>query len=148
MQAFQAVRDADVRGVWSPNPEHAQSAAALARSLDIGEARAYASIGDMVADPSIEALWLTGPNHMRLQNMEEITRAIETGRGTLRGVACEKPLARTVAEAERMMALIKRAGIAHGYLENQLFAPQIDAGRTLLWARGAAATGRPYLARA
>ena len=33
MQAFQAVRDADVRGVWSPNLEHASSAAALARPL-------------------------------------------------------------------------------------------------------------------
>jgi predicted dehydrogenase len=148
MQAFQAVREADVRGVWSPNPDNARSAAALARSLDIGDAQAFASIGDMVAEASIEALWLTGPNHMRLQNMEEIVQAIEAGRGTLRGIACEKPLARSVAEAERMLALIKRAGIAHGYLENQLFAPQIEAGRGLAWARGAASTGRPYLARA
>jgi predicted dehydrogenase len=148
MQAFQAVRDADVRGVWSPNAEHAKSAAALARSLDIGEAKAYASIGDMVADPAIDALWLAGPNHMRLQDMEEIVEAIDTGRGTLTGVACEKPLARNVAEAERMVALVKRVGIAHGYLENQLFAPQIETGRSLLWARGAKAAGRPYLARA
>ena len=36
MQGFQAVRDAEVRGVWSPNAEHARSAAALARQLDIG----------------------------------------------------------------------------------------------------------------
>jgi len=47
-----------------------------------------------------------------------------------------------------MLALIKRAGIAHGYLENQLFAPQIETGRTRLWARGAKLTSRPYLARA
>jgi predicted dehydrogenase len=38
--------------------------------------------------------------------------------------------------------------LAHGYLENQLFAPQVETGRELLWARGAATTGRPYLARA
>src|SRR5271163_3598583 len=120
MQAFQAVRDAEVRGVWSPNLEHASSAAALARHLDIGTARAYASIRDMVADPSIDALWLTGPNHMRLQNMEEIADAVESGKGSVRGVACEKPLARTVAEAKRMLALVERAGIAHGYLENQV----------------------------
>ncbi len=148
MQAFRAVREADVRGVWSPNPEHARSAAALARSLDIGDAQPFACISDMVADPSIDALWLTGPNHMRLANMEEIVDAIDAGKGTLRGVACEKPLARTVAEAKDMLALIKRAGIAHGYLENQLFAPQIETGRALAWARGAASTGRPYLARA
>jgi predicted dehydrogenase len=148
MQAFQAVRDADVRGVWSPNPAHADSAAALARNLDIGETRPFASIRDMVADPSIDALWLTGPNHKRLDNLEEIVQTIEKGQGTLRGIACEKPLARNVAEARRMLALIKRAGIAHGYLENQLFAPQIETGRARIWARGASTTGRPYLARA
>ena len=57
MQAFRAVRDADVRGVWSPNPKHAASAAARARSVDIGEAKPYAAIGDLVADPAIDALW-------------------------------------------------------------------------------------------
>jgi predicted dehydrogenase len=148
MQGFQAVRDAEVRGVWSPNPEHAASAAALARSLDIGDAKPRASIRDMVADPAIDALWLTGPNHARLENLQEIVDAIESGHGTLRGIACEKPLARNVAEAQRMLALVKRAGVVHGYLENQLFAPQIETGRTRIWARGAATTGRPYLARA
>ena len=148
MQAFRAVRDADVRGVWSPNPKHAASAAALARSLDIGAAKAYASIGELVADPAIDALWLTGPNHARIENVEEIVHALERGQGTLRGIACEKPLARTVAEAKRVTQLIKRAGIAHGYLENQVFAPQVESGRALLWARGAATTGRPFLARA
>jgi len=148
MQGFQAVRDAEVRGVWSPNADHARSAAALARDLDIGAAKPYASIQDMVADPLIDALWLTGPNHSRLDNLEQIVHAIESGKGALRGVACEKPLARTVAEAQRMLALAERAGLAHGYLENQLFAPQIETGRARIWARGAASTGRPYLARA
>jgi predicted dehydrogenase len=148
MQAFRGVRDADVRGVWSPNPEHAACAAALARSLDVGDAVAYASIRDLVADPAIDAIWLTGPNHRRVENLEEIVDAIESGAGALRGVACEKPLARTVAEATRMKALIERAKVAHGYLENQVFAPQVQTGRERLWARGAARCGRPYLARA
>jgi predicted dehydrogenase len=148
MQALRAVRDADVRGVWSPNAKHAISAAALARSLDIGEAQPFASISAMVADPGIDALWLTGPNHTRVENFEEIAHALESGIGTLRGVACEKPLGRTVAEATHITKLIKRTGIAHGYLENQVFAPQVQAGRSLLWTRGAATTGRPYLARA
>jgi predicted dehydrogenase len=148
MQAFRAVRDADVCGVWSPNSKNATAAAALARSLDIGETKPYASITDLVADPAIDALWLTGPNHTRIENIEEIVHAIESGKGTLRGIACEKPLARTVAEAKRVVELIQRVGIAHGYLENQLFAPQVQTGHALLWARGAATTGRPYLARA
>ena len=148
MQAFCAVRDADVRGVWSPNKEHAATAAAFARKLNIGEAKPFASISDLVADPNIDALWLTGPNHTRVENIEEIVHALESGRGTLRGIACEKPLARTVAEAAHVVRLIKRLGLAHGYLENQVFAPQVQTGHALLWARGAASAGRPYLARA
>jgi len=148
MQGFTAVRDAEVRGVWSPNPANAAKAAAHARALDIGEARAFGSIGDMVADPDIDALWLCGPNHARIENVEEIVDAIERGRGTLKGLACEKPLARNVAEARRVVELVNRVQLPTGYLENQLFAPQVETGRALLWARGAAATGRPYLARA
>jgi len=148
MQAFQGVRDADVLGVWSPNKKNATSAAELSRSLDVGAAKAYASIAEMVADPAIDAIWLTGPNHARIENVEEIVHTIESGRGTLKGIACEKPLARNVAEAKRVTELVKRVGIKQGYLENQLFAPQVETGRKLLWARGAATTGRPYLARA
>src|SRR6185312_10039634 len=59
-----------------------------------------------------------------------------------------KPLARNVAEAKTVREMVKKAGIPTGYLENQVFAPQVETGRTLLWARGAATTGRPYLARA
>ena len=148
MQAFRAVRDGDVRGVWSPDPARASAAASRARSLDIGEAKPYASIGDLVADPGIDALWITGPNHRRVENIEEIVDALERGRGTLRGIACEKPLARNVAEAKRIVELVRRAGLSHGYLENQLFAPQVQAGHALTWSRGASKTGRPYLARA
>ncbi|MFL5517553.1 MAG: Gfo/Idh/MocA family protein, partial [Gemmatimonadales bacterium] len=148
LQAFTAVRDAEVRGVWSPNAENAAAAAALARRLDVGEAHPFRSIAKMVADPGIDALWLCGPNHARIENVEEIADAIERGRGELRGLACEKPLARNVTEAKRVLALVRRAGIPHGYLENQVFAPQVRRGRELIWARGARAAGRPYLARA
>ena len=148
IQAFQAVRDAEVRGVWSPNKKNAASAAELARTLDVGDAKAYATITDMVADPAIDAIWLCGPNHARIENVYEIVHAIESGRGTLKGLACEKPLARNVAEAKRVNDLVRRVKLPTGYLENQLFSPQVELGRSLLWARGAANTGRPYLARA
>jgi predicted dehydrogenase len=148
MQAFRAVRDADVLGVWSPDAGRAASAAAYARSLDVGDCRAYDSIEAMVADPRIDAIWLTGPNHARIANVEAIVETIRSGKGTLRGLACEKPLARTVREAERVAELAASVGLMTGYLENQLFAPQVETGYQLLWARGAATTGRPYLARA
>jgi predicted dehydrogenase len=148
VQSFVGVREADVRGVWSPNREHAEQVAKLARDIDVGACRAYASIADMVADPEIDALWICGPNHARIENVEEVVRAIESGRGTLRGLACEKPLARNLDEAIRVRDLAARVGLKTAYLEDQLFTPHVETGRSLLWARGAATTGRPYLARA
>jgi predicted dehydrogenase len=148
IQGWRGVRDGDVRGVWSPNPKNAASAAALSRKLDVGDARPYRSIESMVADPDVHAIWLCGPNHARIENVEEIVSAIERGKGELLGIACEKPLARNLAEARKVAELVQRVGLATGYLENQLFAPQVEHGHRLLWARGARITGRPYLARA
>jgi predicted dehydrogenase len=147
IQAFRGVRGADVRGVWSPSTKHAAATAALARQAEVGDARAYKSIGEMVADPAIDAIWLCGPNHARIANIEEIVSAVRGG-GELRGLACEKPLARNVMEARKVARLASSVGLNTGYLENQLFAPDITRGKELIWARGAAITGRPYLARA
>ena len=148
MQAFRAVRDCEIRGVWSPNRRNAESAAGYARQLDVGPCRPYRSIAEMVVDPAIDAIWLCGPNQARVENVEELTDPIMRGHAELAGIACEKPLARNIAEAKSIFGMVRRAGLKHGYLENQLFAPQVEAGRALLWARGAATTGRPYLARA
>jgi predicted dehydrogenase len=148
MLGWTGVRDGDVRGVWSPNKKNAAGAAAYAKQLDVGDCKPYKSITDMVADRDIDAIWLTGPNHARVENVEEIVQAVKSGKGDLKGIACEKPLARNVTEAKRVLELVKSVGLAHGYLEDQIFAPYVERGRTLLWARGAATTGRPYLARA
>ena len=103
IKSWIAVRDADVRGVWSPHAGRAEEAASLARSLRVGEARAFASIEEMVAAPEIDCIWICGPNHARIENMERIVDAL--GRGaTLVGIACEKPLGRNAAEARRMAA--------------------------------------------
>src|SRR5216684_2834777 len=148
MQGFVGVRDADVLGVWSPTANNAATTAGVAKKLGVGDAKAYPSITAMVEDPAIDAIWLSGPNYARIENVEEMVSAVERGKGKLIGVACEKPLARNVAEAKRVLELVNRVGLAHGYLENQVFAPQVEIGRMLLWARGAKITGRPYLARA
>ncbi len=146
--AFQGVRQANVTGIWSPNARRAADAAAFARSLDLGPCRPFRSITAMVESGEVDAIWLCGPNHARLENVEELTEVLRRGRGTLKGLACEKPLARTVAEAKAVAKLVDRVGLPTGYLENQLFAPHVEAGKALLWSRGAATTGRPYLARA
>jgi predicted dehydrogenase len=147
IRSWEAVRDADIRGIYSPTRANAEDAAALARSLHVGDARAFDSIEAMAADESIDCIWICGPNFARVDNMQRIVKAIKGG-AKITAVACEKPLGRNAAEAARMVELIEEAGVLHGYLENQLFAPSVERGRQIVWARGAAFAGRPYLARA
>src|SRR5881394_2159182 len=145
---FQGVRNADVLGVWSPNHTNAADTAAMSTQLGVGDAKPYPSIAAMVEDPAIDAIWVSGPNHARIENVEEVVSTLERGKGALLGIACEKPLARNVSEAKQVLDLVSKVGLPHGYLENQVFAPPVEVGRNLLWARGAKTTGRPYLARA
>ena len=148
LQAWRGVRDADVLGIYSPNPDHAAATAALARELRVGNASPFNSIEEMIAAPDINCLWLCGPNHQRLQNMQAICDALDSRKGELIGIACEKPLARNTAEARQMVELVERSGLLHGYLEDQMFAPAVTRGKEIMWTRAAAITGRPYLARA
>lgn len=148
LQALVGVRDVEVRGIYSPTAKNAESAAAMARKLDVGPAKPFKSIAAMVADPGIDAIWICGPNHARIDNIEEMVDAVARGAGALRGVACEKPLGRNVAEALAVTKMVKKVELKHGYLENQLFAPHVEQGKRLIWARGARLAGRPYLARA
>ena len=144
-----SVRDVDVIGVMSRTKSSAEESAALARTVGVGaQAKAYDTITHMVADPNIDALWVCSPNFARVETFEEIASAISTGKGELIGVSCEKPLGRNVAEAEKILELTRSVGLLDGYLENQVFSPSITRGKEIVWARGAAVTGRPYLARA
>ncbi len=148
IRSWVGVRDADIMGIVDKSPETAKSGAALVRQLGVGDPKIFSSITDMVADPAIDALWICAPNFARLEVMEEIVHAIESGKGSLIGVACEKPLGRNVREARKMLELVQKIGLLDGYLEDQIFSPTVMRGKHIAWSRGAAATGRPYLARA
>ncbi len=152
LQSFQAVRDADILGIWSPNRDNAASAAQQAIDLGVGtrgdkRCRAFSSLEEMVCAPEIDAIWIAGPNHKRVENAEEVFSLHDQGKAELKGVACEKPLGRNVKEAKRMLDLAVSSGLPHGYLENQVFTPSVVRGREIIWRRGAAIAGRPYLAR-
>ncbi len=144
IRSWLGVRHADILGVCSRTEKSAGEAAALARELGVGDATACTSVTELVEDPRIDAVWICVPNHVRLEVMQEVHAA---GKGKLVGVACEKPLGRTVPEARRMLELAEDMEVLHGYLENQLFMPPVVRGKEILWRRGAAAAGRPYLAR-
>ena len=148
LQGLTGVRNAAVTGVFSPRPERREGFAAKARELDLGDCVAYPSIEAMLASGTVDALWLVNPNHTRLEAMREIHRLVKPGGTSLRAVACEKPLARTFAEAREMLRLVEDCGLLHGYLENQLFSTAVQRGREIIWRRAVPAAGRPYLARA
>tara|TARA_Y100000287_G_scaffold147954_1_gene122981 strand:- start:290 stop:1537 length:1248 start_codon:yes stop_codon:yes gene_type:complete len=148
IQSLIGVRNCEVLGVMSRTKSSAEESAALARTIGVGEAKAFETVSDMVADPNIDAIWICAPNFTRIEIMEEIVDSIENGKGELIGVTCEKPLGRNVKEAKKVLELTQRVGLLDGYLENQVFAPSVTRGKEIIWSRGAKATGRPYLARA
>ena len=148
IQSLLGVRDVDVAGVFSKTKQSAEDTAALANDLGVGPAKAFDNITEMVEDPGVDAIWVCSPNYARIETFEEIANAVNSDKGKLIGVACEKPLGRNVAEAKKVLELTRKAGLLDGYLENQVFSPSITRGKEIIWARGAATTGRPFLARA
>ena len=148
IQSLVGVRNCEVMGVTSRTQSSAEDSIALAKNLGVGTAKLYKNVSEMVADKEIDALWICAPNFTRIEIMEEIVSAIESGKGSLIGIACEKPLGRNVKEAKKVLELCQRVNLLDGYLENQVFAPSVTKGKEIIWGRGASVTGRPYLARA
>ncbi|HZP58609.1 MAG TPA: Gfo/Idh/MocA family oxidoreductase [Dehalococcoidia bacterium] len=146
--SLSGVRDCHVAGVFSPTRAHAEQLAADAASRRLGSPRVHASVTDLACDPGVDAVWIASTNDARVAIVEEIVAAVRSGRASLAGVACEKPLARNLREARRMLELVESAGLLHGYLENQVFMPSLVRGREIIWRRAAPIAGRPYLARA
>ena len=147
LQSMVGVRNVSIGGVYSRSVERRTRIAEKARSLGLGQAHAFDSIEAMAMSGEVDALWLLTPNDTRLDIMREIHRLTKAG-APLRAVACEKPLARTLAEAREMLALVEDAGLLHGYLENQVFSTAVMRGKDIIWRRAVPQGGRPYLARA
>jgi predicted dehydrogenase len=147
LQALLGVRDAQMSGVFSPTRVHREALANTANGMGLGPCKAYDSIDELVASEEVDAVWILAPNDTRLDHMRVISQALEGG-ASLLGVACEKPLARNLAEAREMLRLAEEASLNHGYLENQVFSTAVQRGKDVVWRRGVPAAGRPYLARA
>lgn len=147
VESWQSVRDADITAICSTNATSAARLGDRCRQLGVGEPTIYTEIARMVQDPRVDAVWIVSPNFARVETVERLCEEVAAKRAELVGIACEKPLARNLAEAKRVVAAVKSAGLLHGYLENQVFAPALVQGREILWRRGAAIAGVPYLAR-
>jgi predicted dehydrogenase len=148
LQALMGVRNCSVTGVYSPTPAKREALATRATEMGLGPCKAYGSITEMILSGEVDALWILSPNHTRVETMREIHRAVTTNKTKLRAIACEKPLARTIAEAREVLRLAEDAGLNHGYLENQVFSTAVIRGKEIIWRRAVPGAGRPYLARA
>ena len=148
LNALIGVRNVDVTGVFSRNGENRERIVRRADGLGLGICRSHESLESLVRADDVDAIWILSPNDTRLDVMRVIHDEIVAGRSTVFAVACEKPLARTIAEAREMLRLATAAKLNHGYLENQVFSTAVQRGKEIVWRRAASATGRPYLARA
>lgn len=148
LKSFESIRHAQINGVYSTTPAKREAFAQAVDAAQLGPCTAHDSLDALLTDRQIDALWLLAPNDSRLEVMRALHAAVKAGRSNIRAVACEKPLGRTLTEAREMLWLVEDAGLAHGYLENQVFSTAVERGKEVIWRRAVPASGRPYLARA
>ncbi len=135
-----------VAGLQNRTRSTAETVAQTCREENRGDPTVADSVAGLVANPAVDGLWVTSPNFTRVDVIDEAVDALEDG-ATLQGIAMEKPIARNLTEATRILDRVEAAGVPHAYLENWPHEPDISGMRELLWSRGREA-GRPYLARA
>jgi predicted dehydrogenase len=97
--AMQRSRHTRIVAIASRDRARAEAAAAA-----LGIARAYGSYAELLEDPEIEAVYNPLPNHLHVPISVEAATA---GKHVL----CEKPVALTASEAERLIEARERAGV-------------------------------------
>jgi predicted dehydrogenase len=100
--AMQRAANVEVLGIASRDLSKAQAAAG-----QLGISRAYGSYEELLADPSIDAIYNPLPNHL---HVPWSIRAAEAGKHVL----CEKPIALSVAETRELIAARDKAGVKVG----------------------------------
>jgi predicted dehydrogenase len=99
--------------------------------------RLYSDLAQVLDDPAVDAVELLTPTWM---HADQIVAALAAGKH----VSCQKPLAVTVAEADRIAAAVARARTTFRVTENFLYYPPIVKAKALL---DAGAIGEPSLVR-
>lgn len=101
-----------VHRVYSRNEERAKN---FAEEWDIP--RWSTDMAEAINDPETDVVVIGLPNHL---HEEAVRLAAEAGKAVL----CTKPLARTGAEAKRILDIVEKAGIFAGYLEDLVYPPK------------------------
>ena len=129
---FQSVAVCQVRGLEVAGilkRRGAEALAAFCHEHRLGDARIYASIAELARNVDVIAIYV--PNYCRVEVMEEIAAAVKAG-AKLKGVIVDKPLARNMKEARRMVELAREAKLLTAYFENQIFMKAIQSQRAQL----------------
>ncbi|HEX2626404.1 MAG TPA: Gfo/Idh/MocA family oxidoreductase [Candidatus Limnocylindrales bacterium] len=100
-----------VRGVLGSSPDRGLRAADA-----LGVAHTYASLDDLLADPGVDVVHVTSPNHLHLAHARRI---LESGRH----IVCEKPLAMTATESSELVELAAASGVVNAVNFNNRFYP-------------------------
>jgi predicted dehydrogenase len=148
--ALKQVRAADLAGVYAL--KGAEELAKSATASGLGKCRVYPNVAELCKNCDVVAV--LAPNFARIELVEQIVEAVKAG-VELKGIICEKPLGRTVAEAKRLVALAKEAKVPTAYFENQIhmkavknalaqLAPQQKAMGTIALARSAEEHAGPH----
>jgi predicted dehydrogenase len=116
VRAMSQVRGMELAGVAAL--KGAPELAAMSKSHGAGDTVVYNSISEMAQH--VDCIAIFAPNFARIPIMEEVAAAVKAG-ADLKGVICEKPLGRTVAEARRLVSLAREANLRTAYFENQIF---------------------------
>src|SRR3954453_8811691 len=92
---------------------------------ELGAERAYVEVGDVWADPAVDAVVIAAPAWF---HADLVVAAAAAGKG----VFCEKPMAFTLADADRAIDAARAAGVVLQVGVNRRYAPDWAAARALL----------------
>ncbi|MHC4743164.1 MAG: Gfo/Idh/MocA family protein [Planctomycetota bacterium] len=140
-KSLKSVRNVRFSGVCAP--QGAEELARSARSEGLGATRVFKTVEELCKAVDVVAIF--APNFARLDVMRDIARAVEGG-AKLKGIVCEKPLARNLKEADVLTRMAKALHIPTAYFENQLHMPGVVEARRQL-ADVERTMGAPHLAR-
>lgn len=110
----------NIVGVATTRPETAEKAAG-----EIGCQVWTTDYRELLARPDVDVVDICVPNH---RHEEVATAAAQAGKH----IYCEKPLAMDVAEGQRMVAAVKKAGVKSQMTFNNRFFPAIMRARQLV----------------
>jgi len=119
LPAFRAIKGARLVGGADVRPE---ARAAFTQAFDVP---AYDTVEALCRSPDIDVVWIATPNMLHCDH------AIAAARGG-KHVICEKPMAVTLAECDRMIAACKQAGVQLIQGHSKIFDAPIRAMREVV----------------